>query len=602
MQRSANYMDKPWWKAEKGEVHRAAFNTARRIETENGDVFDRFVKSESLYDPNTPDDDGTVGNVTENVIAAGVDTMAAMIGVADIWARFVTDGADWNQSRRAKELEFYAEERMIDCKILQRCRVAAKEALKKGMGLTKSSEKFGKPVVELVAIENVVVDPAEHRDGRETKQIHQWDYVDAEELVARFPDHEEAIMRARGRNGEWTYTRGNWRMPDHQVLVLYSWRVAIGAKGEPGYVPGRETLCTFDTDLLDRKWDGSEVGEIFSMFVFSDRLKSFYPISAVERVMGIQRALNKRSWQIERVLDQNAVITTWLRPADANLTVKTSALGRHGIVKGDWPVTPTPPAVHPETYQDRIVMRQIGLEEFGVNQMAAHATKPAGVETGRAIREYHNATTQRFAPQEQAYEEFVLATIWNTLMVCKRLGKKAPVTIRRGRFAPTKLRWQDVDPMEMKFQMRASSNSPRQPWGRTETVLELAQAGLVSTDSARRMLDNLDLDQELSLYSAALESIEYDLDAIAKGHVVVPESFTNAAMVVWRGNAEYLKWAVMPNTPEEVLEVLRQYIELGADLVAKATEAANSNMPPVDPAQPQPVAALAPDVAPMLAS
>jgi methionine synthase I (cobalamin-dependent) len=82
----------------------------------------------------------------------------------------------------------------------------------------------------------------------------------------------------------------------------------------------------------------------------------------------------------------------------------------------------------------------------------------------------------------------------------------------------------------------------------------------------------------------------------------VPEPFTNAAMVVWRGNAEYLKWSVMPNTPEEVLEVLRQYIELGADLVAKATEAANSNMPPVDPAQPQPVAALAPDVAPMLAS
>lgn len=592
----------PWWRAEKGKVHCATFEEARRIETENGDVFDRFVKSETLYDPNTPDDDGAAGNVTENVIATGVDTLAAMIGVADIWARFLTDGADWGQSRRAKELEFYAEERVTDCKILQRCRSAAKEALKKGMGLTKSTERFGKPHVELVAIENIVVDPAEHRDGRETMQIHQWDYVDAEVLTARFPKYKAEIEMARGRGGQWWLSRGNWRMPAHQVLVLYSWRVAFGEKGTDSYVPGREVLCIDGADLFDRKWDGTEVGEVFAMFVFSERLKSFYPISAVERVMGIQRALNRRTSQIERILDQNAVITSWFRPADANVTVKTSALGRHGIIRGDWPVTPAPPVVHPETYQDKAVLRATGLEEFAVNQMAARGSKPAGIETGRAIRELRDATSQRYAPQEQSYEEFVLATIWNTLMVCKRLGNKAPTTIRRGRFAPTKLRWKDVDPTEMRIQMRASSNSPRQPWGRTETALELAQAGLVSTDSARRMLDHLDLDQELSLYMAALESIECDFDAIAKGHVVVPQPFTNAAMAVWRANAEYLKWEVMPKTPEEVLEVMRQYIELAADVVAKATEAANSNMPPVDPAQPQPVAALAPDVAPMLAS
>lgn len=610
--RNANYMQTPWWQAEEGKVHTETFRTARRIEMENSDVFDRFIKSESLYDPNTPDDDGTAGGATENVIAAGVDTMSAMIGSADIFARFLTDGADWNQSRRAKELEFYAEERTIDCKILQRCRVAAKEALKKGVGLTKSSERFGKPMVELVAIENIVVDPAEHRDGRETKQIHQWDYVDVEELAALYPDSKDEIMMARGKNTEWMATRGNWRMPDHQVLVLHSWRCAIGVKGEPGYVPGRMVTCIDGADLLDRKWHGSEVGEVFAMFVFSDRLKSFYPISAVERVMGIQLALTRRGKQIERILDQNAVITTWIRPADAQMTVKTSQLGRHGIIKGDYPQAPPLPAVHPETYQDRATLRATGLEEFGVNQMAARASKPAGIETGRAIREFTDATTTRFAPQEKAFEQFVLDTIWNTLMVCKRLGKKAPTTIRRGRFAPTKLRWQDVDPTEMKIQMRASSNSPREPWGRTETVLELAQAGLVSTDSARRMLDHLDIDQEISKYKAALESIEFDFDAIAKGHVVVPEPFTNAAMAVWRGQNEYLQWAQMPNTPEPVLEVLRQYIELAADIIAKATEAANANMPtepgmpampsPVDPTQPQPVAALAPDVAPMLAS
>jgi hypothetical protein len=58
---NVNYQRVPWWKAAKGEVHKAAQETAHRIETENGDVFDRFIKSESLYDPNTPDDDGAAG-------------------------------------------------------------------------------------------------------------------------------------------------------------------------------------------------------------------------------------------------------------------------------------------------------------------------------------------------------------------------------------------------------------------------------------------------------------------------------------------------------------------------------------------------------------
>ncbi len=583
----------PWWKAAKGNVHREAFTAVRRIENENSEVFDRFVKLEALYDPNTPDG-GDVGHVTENVIASGVDTMAAMIGEAEIFARFLTDGADWHQTRRAKELEFYAEERQVECKIPQRCRTALKEALKKGAGLTKSYERFGVPRVDFVAIENVVVDPAEHREGRETRQFHQWDYVDADELIALYPEHEEAINNTRGRVGEWSRMRSNWRPPEHQVCVLYSYRKPIGVRGQKGYKAGRETVCIEGADLYDEEWHETEFP--FGMMVCSERLKSFYPISVAERVMGIQYALNKRHWQIDRTLDQNAVLTSYLRPADANMQVKTTAIGRHGIVVGDYPHTPVPPVVHPETYGDLDRKRAAGLQEMGVNEMAARATKPSGVETGRAIREYTHATTTRYSTQERGYEELVLTTIWNTLMVCKRLGKSAPTTIRRGRFAPTKLRWKDVDPTEMRIQMRAANTSPRQPWGRTETVLELAQAGLVSTDSARRMLDNLDLDQELSLYSSALEAIEFDLDAIAKGHVVIPDPSGNHAMMVWRATNEYLKWSVLPKVPEEVLEVIRQYFEIAADYQAQAAMPANDNTTA------QPTAALAPDVAPMLAS
>ena len=603
-----------WWKAETGKVHVDAFAYVRRIEMQYGDVFDRFVKLEALYDPNSPDADGEAGHVDENVIAAGVDTVAAMVATAEIRARFLTDGADWGQSRRARQLEFYSEELQADLKILPKCRRAFKEAVKKGTGLTKSHIVFGKVRVDLVAVENCVVDPAESRDGREPRQFHQWDVIDADELAARYPKYETEIERARGRNTQWPRPMNRWPNPANDVIVLYSWRKPIGVRGEKGYRPGRETVCIDGCDLYDEKWHDEDFP--FAVMTWSDRMKSWYGISGAERIMGIQWALNKRNWQIDRALDQNAVLTTFIRPADAAMPTKTTRIGQFAIVKGDWPQRPAPPAVHAETYQDRIRLRDSGLNELGVNQMAAHASKPAGIDSGRAIEEYTNATTVRFASQEIGFEQLVLDTIWCALMRCRELGDKAPKMVRRGRFGARKIAWKDADPREIKVQMKAASNSTRMPWGRAQTAIELAQAGLVSTDSARRMLDHLDIDQELSLYMAALESIEGDLDDMADGMVVVPEPFTNAAMAVWRGQNEYLKWQ-RNSAPEPVLEVLRQYIELAADIVSQAQQPINDNaqpgMPagaaapgpmPIGPAPggAQPNAALAPEAMNTLAS
>lgn len=595
--------DELWWRAPKDKVNPAVFNCVRKIEQEHGQVFDRFVKLERLYDPNTPDGSGDVGQVTENVIATGVDTISAIFATVDIRARFLTDGADWAQLRRARHLEFYAEEQATEHKVLQKCRRAAREALKKGNGITKASVRFGKPRVELVAVENMVVDPWECRDGRDPTHMHQWDFVDVEELSARFPKKAAEIEQARGRNSDWGKVAGRYVMPTHQVAVLYSWRNPIGVKGEEGYRPGRETLCIDGCDLLDEPFH--DECPPFGVMVWSERVKSWYGISGVERLMGLQRALNKRTWAIETSIDHNANLWTFIRPADAKFATMSNKAGNFAIMKGELPQRPVLPAVHPDIVNSRAALRVAALEEIGVNQMAAHASKPAGVDSGAAIREFTDATTQRHATQEVAFEQLVLDTIWNLLMQCRKLGAKAPKMIRRGRFGARHIAWKDVDPREAKIQMRAASNTTRQPWGRTQTALELAQAGLISMDSARRMLKHLDIDQELSLYMAALESIEGDLDDMADGQISIPEPFTNLDMAVWRGQNEYLKWT-REGAPEEVLEVLRQYVVLAAHKLSLASPA-NANMPadPMASAMPssaQPTAALAPEAMQLQAS
>lgn len=608
----SRYGEALWWRAGKGQVSRDVFNTVRRIENEHGDVFDRFVKLETLYDPNSPDGEGDRGLVTENVIASSVDTVSAIVSGTDIRARVMTDGADWTMRRRARHLEWYAEDLTEALKILPKCRLAFKEAAKKGMGLTKASVVFDEPRIEQVLVENVIVDPEEARDGRTPKQLHQWDSIDADELSARYPKARAKIELARGSKSDWR-NGANIRRPDNEVPVLFSWRLPIGKKGGKGYIPGRETVCIDGCDLYDGEYH--EEFFPFGVITWSERAKSWYGISGAERIMGIQRALNRRNSQIERILDQNALLMTYVRPSDANFPVKTSRAGAIGIIKGDYPHTPNPPVVSGETYQSRIDLRQSGLNEFGVNQMATHATKPAGLDSGVALREYNDQTTQRFAPQEQGFEQLVLDTIWLAIGCCKRLGKKAPVITRHSRFGPRKLDWAAVDMRETRIQLKAASNLSRTPAGRVQMVIEYAQAGIVSQDEARRLLQHPDLEAELSLYTAALESVEFCLDEIADGGITMPEPFQNLAMCVWRGQAEYLKWQV-EGAPEEILEALRQFVVQAAWMqepapVANENAGAMNATPPMTPDMtagmmappvgPAPVAALAPEAMNLMA-
>lgn len=608
---STNRIDQAWWLADKGEAHKATFPYVNRAESELGDVFERLFRLEYLYDPNSPDADRRQQDrVTENAIASNIDTVAAAITTADIRARYMTDGADWRQQRTARHLEWYSEDLGVRYEVLAKCRKAFKEAAKKANGLIKVHAVLDEPRVEHVLIENIVVPSDECRDGREPRQIHQWDYVDADELELRFPKAAEDIEKQRTsrRHHRNSYTR---TLMSNDIECLWSYRLPVGKKPKgyetgkkhAGYKPGRVTLVMEGRTLIDEEWNKDHFP--FAMMIWSDRINSFYKISGAERIMGIQRALNKRNWQIEKGNDNVVSPETYVRPADANIGARTNRLNGYVVYRAEKPETRQHQAVSGETYANRKDLKQSAQEEFGQTSMATHGAKPPGLDSAVALREHKDQSTQRFAPQEVSFELLVLVTHFLLIDVCKDLGAKAPTVVRRSRFGKRTMTWKDVDMGDVRVQMKAAATGNRTPAGRQQLVIEFAQAGIISTDQARRLVQHPDLEAELSLYTAALEDIEHALDAIADGETVMPEPFSNASMAVWRAQSEYLKWQ-NNGAPEEILETLRQYIVTAAWMKSQASApAANANMPaapgmpmPMDPAMMppmpmQPTAALA---------
>ena len=576
-----------WWLADKGSVHSSVLTYVRAVDTTQSHIYNKFLKLEALYDMSPRGNAGTIhepgkandGRMTENVIASNVDTVSAQIATTDIRATFDTDDADWGEQRRARHREWYAEALAKLHNVAEKCQRGFKAGgATKGTGLNYVYvDTFDQIHVDSVLVDDIVVDELECR-SQAPKQMHYRTPVDRDELAAEYPAFAEKILSAQGGNAaNYRLWAGYRPLERNEVMVVRSWRLPVGTKGHDRYRPGRYTVTIDGCDLDDKPYDKPFFP--FATFHWSHPTRGWYGIGLAERIAGIQRALNRRNLQIERQLDQGAFPTTYVPLIDAALQARsTNTLGTIAPYKGGQPPTTViPQAVSPETYRDADRLAAKASEVSGVSRMASQAVKPAGLETGVALREYRDQTTQRFAMQEKAYEKFFLDTIVLILDCCKDLGTNAPKVLRKSKFGNKAIEWSKVDMKDVRIQIGAASTLSRTRAGREQTVVEWAQAGIISQDDAKRLIEHPDLERAMSLYTAAVENVEHCLDEIADGNIVMPEPYMNLKLLVWRAQQQYLIWSTI-GAPEEVLENLRTLIVQAAWMVSGGNEeAANQN-------------------------
>lgn len=601
----------PWWQADAGKVHEALFPYVEQVERQQGDLFDRFVKLTCLYDPYSPaaatherDRRMLEGVMQENVIASNCDAIAGTISATEVRAKFTPTGETWKIQRQARQLDWYAEELAKSLELDEHCRKAFHAGSLKGTGVVKGwIDGFDRIRAETVPVDDIIVDDAESR-GRSPRHMQHRMLVGREVLAAEYPDKDHEIQRAQTAGRSWKRWAGYRPIPADQLVVIEAWRLPLGPRGHKKYVPGRHVICADGVDLVDEEWHRQ--GFPFAVFKWTDRPESWYGIGGAERIIGHQRKLNRRNIQIDRQVDQVAFPTTYVPLIDANIAVRST--GRQGTViphkSTNPPKTVFPPAVSPETYADRETTKASSFEEFGQSRMAATATKPSGIDSGIALREYRDQTTQRFAHQEKGFEQLKLDAVLVALECAKELGAEAPTFMRKGAFGRKKIKWPEVDVEEARRWIQATSPIADTPSGRRQLAMEMAQAGLISKDSAARLSmpnSDLDIEAEMSLYVEARENIDATIDEIEDGEMLTPEPYQNLVMGIWLTTVAYQR-DQRNGAPEQVLEALRQWTVMADHMLAMASApepgvamaGAETGAAPAAPAPPmeQPTAAL----------
>lgn len=514
---------------------------------------------------------------TLNVVESCVDTAAARIAKSRPLPEIVTDNGTFKQQKKARNLTKYLKGVIHELdmyNVAQRCFI---DACIFGTGAMKLFIEDGKLHAKRVLADDIIVDEEEGRDD-DPRQMHQRAHVNRDVLSELYPDHADKIRGAASNLPGEKFSP----ISEDLVAVTESWHLP----SIEGADDGLHVICISNCTLFSEKWEHPWFP--FAFLRWKPRPLGFYGMGLAEQLGPIQIEINKISQRIQESIDQVARPTCFIA-AGQNIIPQHIASIPGAVVRTSGPpqqavMFQTPPAQSEEVYNWLENLYNKAYAITGISQMSAQSQKPAGLNSGAALRTFEDIESGRFELTAQRYEDFFCTASEILLAFSRKLygqGVKVKVNVSDKKFLQT-IDWKDSDLAtdEFEMQMFSVSSLPNSPAGRMQTVTELMQAGYFDKTRALQLLNFPDIDDEIDLETASLDNAKMVVDRIRwDGKYTVPTTLMNLQACVQLAHNSYLE-ATLMDTPEEHMEMLVNFI---ADCQA---EMAKANPPPPPPPPP----------------
>ena len=263
---------------------------------------------------------------------------------------------------------------------------------------------------------------------------------------------------------------------------------------------------------------------------------------------------------------------------------------------GNKPEWVTPPLVQPEIYSHLMMLIQQMYQSSGVSQLSAASLKPAGLDSGKALREFQDIGTDRFRMLGHQYEKFYLDVAKQSLATARAIVEREgayPVnTPKRNAIVRMDLKAIKLSEEEYVLDCYKVSSLPRDPAGRMQTVQEWVSAGWIAPEDAMDLLDFPDLDRANSLQTASMRYLKKILDEMVDSGDYTPPDADDNLVLARKLALQRLAEAKYTGVPESRQQLVRDFLTQIGDLeaaMAPPAPAAPLGLPPGGPAMPAPM-------------
>ncbi len=496
-----------------------------------------------------------------NIVANCADALHAQITSNRVRPFFATDRAKWEYQQRAKGLQQAVEASFYRASVHETMAVAFTDATVFGTGPLKhfiERDVDGKAVgvvTERTLVDELVVDDREAIYGA-PRTLWQWKYVSRDLLEKRYAkvdvggsaSFDEDDMLADGATD--------------LVVVVEAWHLpsARGAKD------GRHIITTEKATLVDEKYTAQVFP--FTFLKLKDPLRGFWGVGIAQALTGLQFEINKLLREIQTALHLLGK-SHWMVADDSNVVLAhlnndMATMIRYASTSAP-PQVYTPQVVPPEVYSHLWNLYREAYQIVGISQLSAQSQKPAGLNSGEALRVYSNIETKRFVDAGRRWEAAHIDVARHHVRLLREMAAEDPAlelswndksTMRRIKWSEVEL---DDDSLVLKCE--PSSSLPSDPGGKIEHVMNLANAGWIDPDRAMRLLELPELGEDADLRNAPYDYVREDLNTIlTTGEPVEPDPIQNIQLSIATAERVYLL-ARLQHAPEERLDLVRQYMD-----------------------------------------
>lgn len=586
--------ERQWWKQSGDEAARSISAVLKTIQQYQSRRMAQHLISARLYGNLSTMGLGGVGmagvlsrtpslrdRITYNIIQSVVDTITSKIAKNRPRPLFLTSGGDYIIQRKAKGMNQFMDGVFYENKAHQLATEIFRDACVFGDGFIHVYHSEGRVKYARVLSGELFVDELEGFYGS-VRQMHRVRAVDRGQLIEAYPGHKQVIQEAKEASA---YDAKGMPSVSDLVQVRESWHLPSGEDASDG-----KYAISVDSHLLSEMTSWEHDFFPFARFTWSKRLLGYWGQSLSEQIQNIQLEVNKILFLIQRSYHLGASFKLLIERGSRIIKEHlTNDVGATIEYSGTAPQYVVPPLLSPEIYTHLQTLVQRAYEQSGISMLSAVSQKPAGLNSGKALREFNDIESDRFQTTGKDFEQLHLDLAKLSIATISDAEIKGyKVRATTGRYVK-EIKWRDVVLPEEAYVMQCFpvSSLPNDPAGRLQTIQEYAQAGYLTQRQARRLLDFPDLEQVESLQNAEEDYLNEVLEKIIdEGVMTPPEPFDDLTLA----REMALEWYARGRTqklPEERLDLLRRYMQQIDDLQAMA-------------AQPPPGAELAaPQAAPM---
>jgi hypothetical protein len=505
---------------------------------------------------------------TFNLVQSATDTLISRISQSRPSPVFLTDNSDYKERNLAKKLNNFIQGEFYQTKAYEKAPIILRDALVEGTGCLKVYTTQDKKVgLERVLLTELLIDPNEAIYG-DPRQLYQLKLIDRAVLAEQCPGVMKNIIATAAKATVDNSADASKTVSD-LVMVVEGWHLPSGKDAKDG----RHVIACSSGVLLDEPYTKDKFPFVF--LHYSPRLLGFWAQGLAEQLMGTQMEINSLLFTITKAIKLVGVPRVFVESGSKVLKSSfNNDIGSIITFQGTKPSYEVAQCVPQELYAQLQRLIDYGYQQCGVSSMQASAQKPAGLNSGEAIRSYDDISTDRFASLSRRYDTLFVDLAYQIIDLAKDIteqeGKYMTVFPNKNGVKEIDLRKADLVNDTFVIQCFNMSSLPKDPAGRMQKITEMIQSGMITIKEGRRLLDYPDLDQVEKLANASEERILQILDEVVNdGKYTPPDPFMNLELAN-ELVVQYINLYTGAKLEEDRCEMLRAFFNQIQDLVKAA--------------------------------